>query len=90
MPVYEYSLEHFRKALCMKHQELEKQKFFCQYCKQPINLAVYDYSTGRYNKPLCINCQTKLNKITQKGDNTFEDKGFYCKTPSDDPRGESH
>ena len=76
--VYEYSIEHFGKALCTKHQELEKQKLSCQNCRQLITKTVYDYSIGRYTRPLCIRCQGILGEIPKKGDDTFDGKGFYC------------
>jgi hypothetical protein len=76
--VYEYSLERWSKALCMKHQELEKQTLFCQKCKKPIDKVVYDYSIGHFSKPLCIDCQKYHHRMAVKGDDTFEGKGFYC------------
>ena len=64
--VYEYSMNHFSKALCIKHQELEKQKLSCNICKQSINQTVYNYSIERYGKPLCIHCQKIVDEWPKK------------------------
>jgi hypothetical protein len=76
--VYTYSLNHFGRPLCMRHQELQKQSLSCQNCKQPIDSTVFYYSIGRFGKPLCMHCQKVLDRMPQKGENTFDGKGVYC------------
>jgi NAD-dependent SIR2 family protein deacetylase len=74
---YENSLEYFGKALCRKHQDLERQKWVCQKCGKQITRTV-DYSIGHFSKSLCLDCQQYHHRMAVKGDNTFEGKGFYC------------
>ena len=46
--------------------------------QKKIDKVVYDYSIGRFSRPLCVNCQKYHHRLYVKGDNTFKGKGFYC------------
>jgi len=75
--VYEYSMAHFGKPLCMQHQKAiapTPKEFFCSICKEKISETVNYYSSMRFGKPLCIHHQ----KITDWKDVDKEDAGYYC------------
>lgn len=37
-------------------------RFSCAECKQPISDGVFDYSIEKYRKPLCIQCQKRIQR----------------------------
>jgi len=45
---------------------IREQDFYCDKCGEHISQKVWDYSVGRFGRPLCYKCQKKL-KDEQKG-----------------------
>lgn len=65
--VYNYSINHFGRALCFTHQRENKpQQLSCSFCKQKISLKVYDYSNSHFGLPLCWEHQKNASKIEAK------------------------
>lgn len=64
--VYDYSMRHFGRALCMEHQRNtsrgEAKRFLCRLCKQRISETVYNYSMRHFGKALCINHQKNASR----------------------------
>lgn len=84
--VYDFSMNHFGKSLCIPHQrELKHQKLLCSICKQAINQKVYDYSTSHYGRPLCwehqknaIHEKAITTKMQPESDGSY--RCYICKT----------
>ena len=84
--VYDYSLRHFGKALCMKHQNDFKHKgansaktntqhnmrYYCNECKKTITYAELKYSIKNFDKPLCRGCQPVKEKTISVPPPKFE------------------
>ncbi len=76
--VYDYSLRHFGKGLCMNHQKdvnhreanssqkttQHNMHYYCNECKQAITYAVLKYSYKNFDKPLCRGCQPVIEKTS--------------------------
>jgi very-short-patch-repair endonuclease len=56
--VYDYSMTHYGKPLCMTHQRVVvPQTCTCIVCKRTITEPVYKFSTEHFGSPLCMNHQ---------------------------------
>ena len=65
--VYEYSMNHFGRPLCINHQKANNPEvMLCTFCKRKISKKVYDYSTRHFGRALCWEHQknAKPNKPT--------------------------
>jgi len=62
--VYQYSMNHFSKPLCMQHQRtaVPKKQYFCSECKQTITYGDFKFSLRNFEKPLCWNCQPEIEE----------------------------
>lgn len=57
-------------------------RYYCNICKRTISQAEFDYSTKRFDKPLCMSCQRK------KGDNSSRSSSITHAIPSKQRRTE--
>jgi len=76
--VFDYSKQHFGKALCINHQKDVNHKkanssktttqhnmsYYCNECKQTITYAELKYSIKNFDKPLCRGCQPVIEKTS--------------------------
>jgi len=79
--VFNYSMQHFGKALCFNHKrEILPEQFYCSLCKEKISEKVYDYSMRHFGKALCMNHQKEVNhrKVNSSKTTTHHHTYYYC------------
>lgn len=62
--VYQYSIKHYKKALCFEHQKTVKStsQYYCNECKKTISYAEFQFSLKNFNRALCRDCQPVIEK----------------------------
>ena len=79
--VFDYSKQHFGKALCFQHQkEMLPERFYCSFCKEKISEKVNDYSLRHFGKALCMNHQKDVNhkKANSSKRTNQHNMSYYC------------
>lgn len=88
--VYEYSIDHFGKALCINHQKMTPKKqaaphrYVCTVCKEIISENVSRFSTDRFGAPLCLEHQKTVTPQALRLSKALGDMGINHMLEYDD------